>query len=517
MGKKYQDTVETVISATNQASAELRKAEDEAKQLAQRERARQREAQQLAKERESVERDLLTRRLRQSGDGIKADMQQERVAFARKIRLARAHNDQELADRLRMLQRMRRQEVIAEQRRAREVARVRQRERQRDRNRGKAGELAGFFGVQGGSGLIGVGVLAGIGRAARSVADSLKEASEQGMSFEQTMGHVADRMVSATPIIGDFYEASKSFKEWRSGLAEVNAELAKAEEHYKRVKAYADAVDSSGQSSRIRTRDLEAENAAMQAPESERDALRLAREREKAIEDINRKITEQREKDKEFGDRSSWAYRQLIEERSAIYDKFVLKQRALDRKRRDEEAQAEKQRIETRIEAQTEFENLKLRLAGKTLELELQQIKQNFEERVKQAKAAQDEETYYALYMMRAYQEDEARARDARRQRMEELNEQASDVRREISEVTERMQRMSRSDSPGLITANQNRFAAGARQAQERDDRLARSHQEKQLNVMQQTLDSLKQQERDLSELLKKIKESPAILVGGKV
>lgn len=109
----FRDSVETVVSISDESAAELRRLEQDRRELAERERARSREQENAARNLVRVNAEIRQAELRAEGRDLDARLDAVRRNYAAQIRAARSAGNEELTVRLRTLARIQQSELRA--------------------------------------------------------------------------------------------------------------------------------------------------------------------------------------------------------------------------------------------------------------------------------------------------------------------------------------------------------------------------------------------------------------------
>jgi len=395
MGKKYQDTVEILIEARNNARAELEREEARQKHLADAERQRAQASEQRARELADVERQISHQRLKSQGRTLDANLADIRNHYSDRIAAAKRANDAELADRLKTLRELREAEA-----RSAAQARAQQAKNQRIQNASSRFTSA-------------IGTVAAFEAAAR-----VGDAAIQGVTaaIKGDLEAVADSIRSA-PVFGTFFGLGQSIREAFTGeQAEIDA-LRERDRIAQEKIAQLNARNNAYISARADGDRLRQELALLTAATAQdRERLQITQQRlevEKRADELVRQA----------GNRSSPVIDELrvlaLERERIALDELAKRQQDLERERltkfRDVDAQ---------------IEQIELTRMGRVAEAERASIIQVYTEKVEAAKRAGDEEYAQRLIVL-----GNLKLAEAEERREEQLAQARINLERQILQV----------------------------------------------------------------------------------
>lgn len=527
---KYQDTVETLITARNTAVEELRKAEAVMREQARAERQRQIEQAAFAKQLADTNAEITEQQLRSQGKNLEADIQQIRRYYNARIDAAQKANQQELADRLLVLGRLKE----AQARTASEQA-------------GDGGEgdpvLRRFQGL---AGITMAGrTLEGLTRGAIEARD---EIARLGATGEEAMTIIAKRTMEAIPIVGNFFKAGQNLRELFTGeVAAIERITAATKDMNKALEqVIANRFKERDVSRFVSDREQELQNkiALARANPEDREALLLRQSQYKTAEEFKREIENIRTKaDADLGELAKTdEYKKLIkledelkerEKQKAFAPGFFKEGSAaakgLNRLRSDVTNQkfivdGMRKSIDLDLEKAASLEKLRplysenAKLEREALaarQKEQAQRKQEEEEKLGQARAAKALEDFYAP-IEGDYAARQRKAEEDRKAEIESIRERARGIDEESRSTRDRISLLRRGvDAPGAMVADQSRFAAGLRQVVQAQDRAAFDQANKQIAALEKQLAESQAMRKTLDDMLRKLQQAPIVITGG--
>lgn len=364
---KYQDEVNLLISARNDARAEMQKAEADIKAATQREQQRQRAQAQSAEQIRQVNRRIRDAELQAQGRGHERELLRLRDHYADRIRAARQAGDAELAQRLRQLQRLEQAEMQSAQRRAlsaQGAARVGGAGNARGAVASQSTSGGGFLSVGESTLLKGLGAVAAVAGAA-DVARGLVDAVGHAMAGEFDQAAADFR---AMPVFGAIVGLGQSLREMVTGerkeieeMQRKSAEMDARNRQYMQNRAARDAFREFGLGlqSEVAMADMDQfDQARLQAALARRDA-------EKQIDEFRDKAGDQMRHEE-------WLMARRL---AAQKERNTLDEidRAEQAQREKEEADAAKEVARIRMEAAREERDI--RVQG--IQNEIRQSRQN--------------------------------------------------------------------------------------------------------------------------------------------
>lgn len=508
---KYQDTVETLITARNEALGELQRAEQQMKAQAAQERARYTEQQALAREQAQVEQQINDQRLRQAGQHLEADLAQIRQSYGERIQAADMANRKEYADRLTTLQQLEEAEARAAEKKRQEAAK---------------GDGIGQ--------LINAGLIVKAGMALGKVAEQLVKIRDEAQDARQAVAGLGEALGSA--LSPGFFRAGKSIGELIFGdeadARRITEQARAMEQQQQRMLDLIRESQEAGRESRQNARGIAEQRALLAAPEGRRERLKLEQDEAHAMSQIRDRLMAQQERDRKLNLQAESEATRVI--RAELADRLRLRietMAAFDREQQKSKASGalddffggvesdvarDAARAKAAADADEELDRLRLQNAGNQLDIELHNIRTAAQARMDAARAASDEDLMGRLAVLQAEKEATARAQNERRRQIEDYREQQQELAEQEKELAERIARARRGagDAP-MTNADQNRFAAGLRQVQQQEDRAARSGQDKQLKAMEQQLKELQAARKGIDDLVKAIQAAPIVIAGG--
>ncbi len=497
MGKKYQDEVELLITARNEARAELERADKEAQQQA-REQARRADTEERqARQRAEVLAEIEQTALRRRGRVLQADLIQVRRHFAQRIAAAKEANDQELADRLVTLQKLREAEArSAEQRR-------------------RAASQQGRVAAARDNLLVGLGRVAAVAGAA----DAARGLIEGVTAVFRGEFEKAGEAFRSTPVFGAIVGLGQSLRELFLGeqreidrLRKQTAELQAAQQRREgelSANRQLEEVIEQLQRQKVLGGDI---------TELERERIQIAARRQQTEEQITKLLRERRNVGRAEAER----------EARDLADQIAQAELA---KAREADAERERERLSQIRAVEDEAEILKLRRVGRVLDAELLAIQREFEARVEAANKAGDADLAKRLAVLRAEREAVARANEAQRReqerqqqaaerrqlRLQALDDQRRAADRDIADLTEQLRQAretARRQTATLPQADPGaRFLTGVRERTQASDRAAANEANRQIAALEKQLDEMRQIKADIASLVDAVRNAPRVFV----
>jgi DNA repair exonuclease SbcCD ATPase subunit len=498
---KYQDEVSILISARNEATAQLKAAE--AEQLALARTQEQQAAAKAAQARElaQVETEIRDRVLRHTGQVLQADLEQNTAAYNARIRAAVNANQLELANRLATLREIREAEIRASD--------IQQKQNQQPDAKGLANMLGRATAI------------AAAGRALRGLTEALIDARDADLSFGQSLELITNRTFKSIPLLGQFVQAGENIRELFTGeraeLAKLNAEMAERNAQMDRNNQLIEQSRQAQQSALEAQRDLAQQRDLLAARPEDRSRLQLVQQEADEIRQIEQRLAEQRLRDRKLGVQGeSDAAQAIADELVAAREVAQARLAEFDREQAKMAEQAQQARVQASADADAEILALRLSLHGDTLNAELTAIRQEFGNRIQAAREANQEELADRLAMLQSLREAEAQANEARRQDLEQIDQQRDVIDDEIKALSEDLARARSRNTPSTLpVADQNRFLTGVREKTQEQDRANQSAEQQQIKAMDDQLKELKDMKEALAELVQTIQKSPVIIAGG--
>jgi DNA repair exonuclease SbcCD ATPase subunit len=501
---KYQDEVSILISARNEATAQLKAAEAEQLALArtQDQQAQAKAAQ--ARELAQVEAEIRDRALRHTGQTLQADLEQNTAHYNARIRAAVNANQLELANRLATLREIREAEIRAADIQARQQA------------------VKGPGGIEGALGTtVQLAKIAAAARAISGLTEALIESRDAGRSAGDTLATVFGRAADRLPIVRDIVAVAQDISELFTGAeAALRQQIYTLEREAEIAERQLLLVQRQreGQREALEAqRQLAKERAVLEAQPQDRELLSLFQAEEARLEEVRKRLADQQKLDADLKrTRASQATIELQKEYDEAKALSLAKFAEFDRQRIEMDKKVQQARLEAVADVDSQITAQRLRARGQNLAAELQDIRHAFDARITAAREANNAELADRLRVLRDIQVAEAETAAARRDELEQIANQRDGLDDEIKALSEDLARARSRNTPSTLpVADQNRFLTGEREKTQEQDRANQSEAQQQIKAMEDQLKELKEMKEALAELVQTIQKSPVIIAGG--